>query len=112
MRGPKVSVTLRRPVYTDTSTGAKTKDWRPVQTFRGILVTLSSKERLAFDKDTTFYTHRLIVPYSAINPDDRDEIENAENIIRRGSADFKVKGIIPHTSGRLKRWTLELLEVK
>lgn len=112
MRGPKTVVSLRQPVYTTTSTGSRTADWRPIKTFRGILQPLTSKERLAFDKDTTFYTHRLTVPYNAIGSDDIDEIENAENVIRRGSTDFQIKGIIPHIDGRLKHWEIELLEVK
>lgn len=111
MIGPKTKVVLQKPNYTTTSTGSRTELWEDVVAFRGIFSAVSSKERLYMDKDTVFYTHRLIVPYSVIRPDYRTHI-NGKNRIRIGTVLYEIKGVMDHTFGRVKHWRLELLEVE
>jgi len=106
--GPKIDTILQEKVEVSDGMGNTTVEWKDLVSFKAVLVPLTTKEMIFFDKDTVFATYRLLCDYKAVNLKNIDKVKE-KNRIRIGEQFFGIKGVRNFYN---RHWELDLLEVK
>lgn len=110
MRGPKIKCVLQKAVRTSDDMGNWTTVYNDLVEFNAVLICLSAKEKVFFDKDTVFADYSLRADYRAVHESHIDEVKEG-NRIKYGERTFDIKGV--KNPGEQNRfWSLDLLETK
>jgi len=109
MIGPKVTVVLQKRVETSDGMGGVTIAYQDLVEFKAVLVPLSGQEKVSYDKQTVFATHRLLFDYKAPGKKNISEVKE-KNRIRYGTRYFDIK-LVKNVGEANRHFELDLEEI-
>jgi len=102
MVGPTITVKLQELTDTQGADGSITQSWTTVATFKSSFGPLKAEERMSFDKQTVFATHRLMFDYVTLGSSNASKLVE-KNRIQIDTTDYDITGVQDFNAGAIGR---------
>ena len=101
--GPKKSATLQLRTETRVSGAGVSWTYSTVGTFDAVFAPLKAEERIYFDKDTVFATHRLMADHVTVKGASATSELTESNRIVIGGTNYEITGVQDFDGGFIGR---------